>query len=42
MKCREFLKTSKWDVIMTSPLKRAKQTAEIINEGFECSTCRDG
>nr|WP_249308211.1 histidine phosphatase family protein [Lederbergia citrea] len=32
--CREFLKDSKWDVIITSPLKRAKQTAEIINEGL--------
>ncbi|MGE8203170.1 histidine phosphatase family protein [Heyndrickxia sp. NPDC080065] len=30
--CGEFLKTSKWDVIITSPLKRAKQTAEIINQ----------
>jgi uncharacterized phosphatase len=32
--CREFFKTSKWDVMITSPLKRAKQTAEIINEGI--------
>ena len=30
--CREFLKTQEWDVIITSPLKRAKQTAEIINK----------
>lgn len=30
--CSEFLKTSQWDVIITSPLKRAKQTAEIINK----------
>ncbi|MEI4770935.1 histidine phosphatase family protein [Psychrobacillus sp. FJAT-51614] len=30
--CSEFLKTSQWDVIITSPLKRAKQTAKIINK----------
>ncbi|MFC4356309.1 histidine phosphatase family protein [Chryseomicrobium palamuruense] len=30
--CSELLKTSQWDVIITSPLKRAKQTAEIINK----------
>lgn len=30
--CRDLLKSSKWDVIITSPLKRAKQTAEIINK----------
>jgi uncharacterized phosphatase len=30
--CREVLKSSKWDVIITSPLKRAKETAEIINK----------
>ncbi|MFD2442494.1 histidine phosphatase family protein [Bacillus sp. CGMCC 1.16607] len=30
--CREFLKASRWDAIITSPLMRAKQTAEIINE----------
>jgi uncharacterized phosphatase len=29
--CSEFLSGSNWDVIITSPLKRAKQTAEIIN-----------
>ncbi len=29
--CREFLKTTHWNVIITSPLKRAKETAEIIN-----------
>nr|WP_255723507.1 histidine phosphatase family protein [Sporosarcina sp. ACRSL] len=29
--CREFLNTSHWNVVITSPLKRAKQTAEIIN-----------
>lgn len=27
----EFLSSSTWDVLITSPLKRAKQTAEIIN-----------
>ncbi|WP_307337511.1 histidine phosphatase family protein [Metabacillus malikii] len=32
MYCGNFLKTEKWDVIITSPLKRAKQTAEIINK----------
>lgn len=32
--CSEFLKSSQWDVIITSPLKRAKQTAEIINENL--------
>lgn len=32
--CSEFLKTSQWDVIITSPLKRAKQTAEIINQNI--------
>jgi len=29
--CSEFLSRSNWDIIITSPLKRAKQTAEIIN-----------
>jgi uncharacterized phosphatase len=29
--CRELLKKTNWDVIITSPLKRARQTAEIIN-----------
>lgn len=32
--CGEFLKTSTWDVIITSPLKRAKRTAEIIHENL--------
>ncbi|WP_423802609.1 histidine phosphatase family protein [Neobacillus sp. SAB-20_R2A] len=27
----EYLKNSQWDVIITSPLQRAKKTAEIIN-----------
>lgn len=30
--CREVLQSSQWDVVITSPLKRAKQTATIINE----------
>lgn len=33
--CGEFLKDSEWDVLITSPLKRAKQTAELINEKLE-------
>jgi uncharacterized phosphatase len=33
--CRDFLKTEKWDVIITSPLLRAKQTAIIINEALK-------
>lgn len=32
--CGEFLKRSQWDVIITSPLKRAKHTAEIINRSL--------
>ncbi|MFB4169410.1 histidine phosphatase family protein [Virgibacillus sp. JSM 102003] len=30
--CAAFLESSQWDVLITSPLTRAKQTAEIINE----------
>lgn len=30
----EFLKQDKWDVLITSPLSRAKETAEIINQGL--------
>ena len=30
--CRTFVKQSAWDVLITSPLKRAKQTAEQIND----------
>src|SRR5690625_4440025 len=33
--CRDFLIDSDWDVMITSPLQRAKQTAEIINEGLK-------
>ncbi|RCW64233.1 histidine phosphatase family protein [Saliterribacillus persicus] len=29
--CGAFLKGTDWDVLITSPLKRAKETAEIIN-----------
>jgi uncharacterized phosphatase len=32
--CGQFFKTSQWDVIITSPLKRAKLTAEIINRSL--------
>ncbi|MFX3673585.1 MAG: histidine phosphatase family protein [Paenisporosarcina sp.] len=32
--CSEFLKSSKLDVIITSPLNRAKQTAEILKKNF--------
>jgi uncharacterized phosphatase len=31
---RDFLKEGEWDAIITSPLKRARRTAEIINEGL--------
>lgn len=29
---REFLEESDWDILITSPLSRARQTAEIINK----------
>ena len=32
--CGEYLKASEWDVMITSPLKRAKRTAEIIHENL--------
>ncbi|TYR73933.1 histidine phosphatase family protein [Rossellomorea vietnamensis] len=32
---REYLHNEEWDVIITSPLKRAKRTAEIINERLQ-------
>ena len=35
--CSEYLKSLQWDVIITSPLKRAKQTAEIINKNLNLS-----
>ncbi|MFJ7747788.1 histidine phosphatase family protein [Peribacillus sp. NPDC097295] len=31
-KCGEFLSNEEWDVIISSPLKRAKETADIIGE----------
>lgn len=30
--CRDVLKESHWDVIVTSPLKRAKETTDVINK----------
>ncbi|XXM71611.1 histidine phosphatase family protein [Lysinibacillus sphaericus] len=30
--CREFLKGMEWDVVITTSLKRARETAEIINK----------
>ncbi|WP_400242869.1 histidine phosphatase family protein [Niallia sp. JL1B1071] len=33
--CRDYLNDSDWDVIVTSPLKRAKHTAKIINEALK-------
>jgi len=33
--CRDYLKAFEWDVIVTSPLIRAKKTAEIINETLQ-------
>jgi uncharacterized phosphatase len=32
--CGQFLKSSQWDLIITSPLKRARLTAEIINRSL--------
>jgi uncharacterized phosphatase len=33
--CRTYLSSSSYDVLITSPLKRAKQTAEIINQQLQ-------
>lgn len=33
--CREFLKKSDWDVLITTSLKRARKTADIINESLK-------
>lgn len=33
-KCRAFLERSQWDVLISSPLQRAFQTAEIINKNL--------
>ncbi|PFA70718.1 histidine phosphatase family protein [Bacillus sp. AFS015802] len=32
--CREALRTSRWDVLITTSLTRAKKTAEIINDSL--------
>ncbi|MEK4668771.1 histidine phosphatase family protein [Niallia sp. FSL R7-0271] len=32
--CRDYLKETSWDLIITSPLMRAKETAAIINESL--------
>ena len=32
IECSEYLKQDKWDFVVTSPLKRAKETANIISE----------
>ncbi|SOC21087.1 broad-specificity phosphatase PhoE [Ureibacillus xyleni] len=32
--CKKYFKTNQWDVLVTSPLKRASQTAKIINESL--------
>ena len=33
--CQQYLKGTEWDVLITSPLSRAKKTAEIINEELQ-------
>ena len=33
--CGEFLSEEDWDVIISSPLKRARETAEIISNYIE-------
>ena len=38
---REKLKDEKIDLIITSPLKRAKETAQIINKGFNTTILED-
>ncbi|MBM7661198.1 putative phosphatase [Bacillus mesophilus] len=35
--CRDYLKAYDWDIVVTSPLMRARKTAEIINEGIQAS-----
>ena len=37
----ELIKNENIDIIITSPLKRAKQTAEIINENFNVTIIED-
>ena len=38
---RELIKDKKIDLIITSPLKRAKETAQIINENFNVDILED-
>ena len=33
--CRAYFNQSEWDIVVTSPLKRAKKTATIINEDLQ-------
>lgn len=35
--CIDYLSQYKWNRIISSPLKRAKETAEIFNEALECN-----
>ncbi|ANU23265.1 histidine phosphatase family protein [Planococcus donghaensis] len=35
MRCAHGLTDANWDIIITSPLKRAKRTAELINETLQ-------
>lgn len=35
MQCGQYFTASDWDLIITSPLQRARRTAEIINETLE-------
>lgn len=40
--CASYLAAFPWDIIITSPLKRAKGTAEIINEQLKLQLVEDG
>ena len=33
-----LLKQQKWDVVISSPLQRARETASIINEQLDCNS----
>ncbi|WP_371931551.1 histidine phosphatase family protein [Bacillus sp. MMSF_3328] len=33
--CRDHLANENWDIIISSPLQRARQTAEIINQNIQ-------
>jgi broad specificity phosphatase PhoE len=35
------LATTKWDLVVTSPLVRAQQTGKIIADHFGCPSCED-